>query len=140
MNKEALQSIEFEIATLIRRINASNKKAGSLDRSAYLLLHHISSYGSAGVKALSEDFRLDISTVSRQAAALEQKGYVTRHPDPTDGRAFSLAITELGMKELLETREQRQALVARRIEDWPEEESLLFGQLLRKFNDSLMKE
>lgn len=100
MKEQSLETIEFELAVLVRHITsiASNKKNWTLDRSAYLLLHQIFAHGSAGVKALADEFRLDISTVSRQAAALEQKGYVCRIPDPLDGRAFSFQITDLGKK------------------------------------------
>lgn len=132
MNEHFLEEIELELAILIRRI--TSKKTGNLDRSAYLLLHQIHSHGAAGVKALAAQFDLDISTVSRQAAALEQKGYVTRVPDPVDGRAYSLEITEIGLKALLEEKQNRKARVAEVVKDWNEEEKQIFGELLKKFN------
>jgi len=131
-----METIELELAILIRRVTSisSDKRHGPLDRSAYLLMHRISVDGSAGVKALAEELRLDISTVSRQAAALEHKGYVYRVPDPQDGRAFSLRLTELGAKELAEHRRARLAQVKERLRDWSDEECRSFGRLLRKFN------
>jgi DNA-binding MarR family transcriptional regulator len=132
MNEHFLDTIELELAILIRRINA--KKTGGLERSAYLLLHQINSHGAAGVKALAEEFDLDISTVSRQAAALEQKGYVNRVPDPVDGRAYSFQITDIGIKELLEEKQTRKARVGEVVKNWPDEEKQVFGELLKKFN------
>lgn len=132
MDEQALDIIEVELAILYRRI--SNRKHGNLDRSAYLLLHQISVYGAAGVKALADEFHLDVSTVSRQTAALEQKGYVFRTPDPTDGRAYSLQITELGKRELIESKKARTERIARLIRDWTDEEKQIFGELLTRLN------
>jgi DNA-binding MarR family transcriptional regulator len=136
VEEQPLETIELEMAILVRYLTsiASSKKIGNLDRSAYLLLRQISAHGSSGVKALADEFHLDISTVSRQAAALEQKRYVYRIPDPLDGRAFSLQITELGAKELAECKQTRLARVTEKLNDWSEEERQGFGQLLRKFN------
>lgn len=132
MDKQALDRIEIELAILYRRI--SNRKHGNLDRSAYLLLHQINSYGAAGVKALADEFHLDVSTVSRQTASLEQKGYVSRTPDPSDRRAYFLQITELGRRELLESKKSRTERIEHLIRDWSEEEQRIFGDLLAKLN------
>ncbi|MFB9757386.1 MULTISPECIES: MarR family winged helix-turn-helix transcriptional regulator [Bacillaceae] len=136
MDEHALETIELEMAILLRRATSitTSKKIGNLDRSAYLLLHQIASHGSAGVKALADEFHLDISTVSRQAAALEQKGYVYRVPDPLDGRAYSLQITDLGKKELNEYKQARLVRFEELLKDWSDEEREVFGQLLKKFN------
>ena len=137
MDKRSLESIEIEMAILIRRFTSmtTEKKFGNLDRSAYLLLHQISLHGSAGVKALADEFHLDISTVSRQVTALEQKGYVTRMPDPTDRRASSFQITSSGTQELQAARQARIIRIEELLQDWSDEERDMFGQLLRKFND-----
>lgn len=131
-----LEQIDLELATLIRRATAAtaDKRLGALERSAYLLLNQLSGHGSTGVKALSEQFRLDISTVSRQTAALEMKGYILRQPDPADGRASQFQITELGMRELSETRRARMARFSKLFQDWSDEECRLLGQLLSKLN------
>ncbi|MFC0215780.1 MarR family winged helix-turn-helix transcriptional regulator [Paenibacillus chartarius] len=136
MDEHSLETIELEMAILVRRVTSITtfNKIGNLDRSAYLLLHQISSHGSAGVKALADEFHLDISTVSRQTAALEQKGYVHRTPDPSDKRAFTLQITELGTKELLEHKQARLARITELLKHWSEEECHSFGELLKKFN------
>ncbi|OMF18894.1 MarR family transcriptional regulator [Paenibacillus sp. FSL H8-0548] len=136
MDEYALETIELELALLIRRAIAisTNKSIGNLDRSAYLLLQQIASQGSAGVKALSEQFHLDISTVSRQAAALEQKEYVKRIPDSLDRRAYYLQITALGTKELIDYKNARKAAIAELLQSWSAEEAEMFGQLMKKFN------
>ncbi|RJE90462.1 MarR family transcriptional regulator [Paenibacillus sp. 1011MAR3C5] len=139
MSNRSLETIEFELAVLIRRVMSinANKKGAKLDRAAYLLLHQISVQGSAGVKVLGEELQLDISTVSRQAAVLEQKGYVRKVPDAQDGRAYFYQITELGEADLHEYKQSRLASINRLVESWDEEERDQFGQLLMKFNQSL---
>jgi DNA-binding MarR family transcriptional regulator len=141
LQEQPLESIELELAILIRRLSSitTYNKIGSLDRAGYLLLHQISAHGSAGVKALADEFHLDISTVSRQAAALEQKGFVARVPDPSDGRAYYLQITGDGMEQLKENRHVRLALLAGLMENWSQEELSQFGELLAKFNQTVVK-
>jgi len=136
MNKQSLESLEIEMAILVRRLTSltSDKKIGNLDRSAYLLLHQISTHGCAGVRTLADAFQLDISTVSRQAAALEQKEYVYRIPDPQDRRAYALQITDLGKQELVEYKQARSDRLKEVLKDWSDEECQAFAQLLKKFN------
>lgn len=140
MSEQPLETIELELAILIRRSTSvlTNKKLGNLDRSAYLIMRRIFSKGAAGVKVLAGEFQLDISTISRQAAALEQKGFLYRIPDPEDGRAYNLEITELGIKELNEHKKARLERLTEIVEDWSDEERKVFGQLLKKFNRSFL--
>ncbi|WP_305953364.1 MULTISPECIES: MarR family winged helix-turn-helix transcriptional regulator [Paenibacillus] len=138
----SIDVIELEMAILVRRLVSMTtyRKIGNLDRSAYLLLHQIASHGSAGVKALSDEFHLDISTVSRQAAALEQKGYVKRIPDPVDGRAYSLEMTDMGEEVLNENKQARQESIGKMLSAWSDGERVIFGELLRKFNAAIHEE
>jgi DNA-binding MarR family transcriptional regulator len=139
MDKYSLETIDHELTVLVRRVTSNHKKLGNLDRSAYLLLHQIIACGPAGVKVLADEFQLDISTVSRQVAALEQKGYVYRIPDPLDGRAYTLQITELGTKEFYENQDIRFTKIAANLTGWTEEERQLFGHFLKKYNQSSLK-
>lgn len=136
MKIDSLEIIELEMAIFVRRLTSlsSDKKFGNIDRSAYLLLHQISAHGCAGVKALADVFQLDISTVSRQTASLEQKEYVYRIPDPQDRRAYSLQITELGKHELDEYKKARSVRFKEVLKEWSDDECQTFAQLLRKFN------
>ncbi|MHA6531371.1 MarR family winged helix-turn-helix transcriptional regulator [Paenibacillus sp. BAC0078] len=140
--ENSVDVIELELAILVRRLISMTtyKKIANLDRSAYLLMHQIASHGSAGVKALSDEFHLDISTVSRQAAALEQKGYVRRIPDPVDGRAYNLQLTDVGEEVLQENRQARQDLIDKMLSRWSDGERVIFGELLRKFNAAILEE
>ncbi|AEG59745.1 MarR family winged helix-turn-helix transcriptional regulator [Desulforamulus ruminis] len=140
MDEHSLAMIELELTILLRRASfiTHHHRAGNLDRSAYLLLHQIITHGSAGIKALADEFRLDISTVCRQAAALEQKGYVYRIPNPVDGRAYSLQITDSGIKAYDQHRQARLARITDIVKDWSDEDCEMFGRLLRKYNRSVI--
>lgn len=141
MDKRPLETIELEMAVLSRRLTSIStyKKYGILENSAYLLLHQIATNGSAGVKALADDFHLDISTISRQASALEQKGYLFRVPDPLDGRAYTLQISELGSDMLKKDTDIRRDKFLQLLEDWSEDDRERFGQLLQKLNEAIFR-
>ncbi|MGP4062924.1 MarR family winged helix-turn-helix transcriptional regulator [Halobacillus sp. H74] len=137
MSDKSLELIEQQVTDFIRRIVLTEKHRDSLDRSAYILLRQLSSYGPAGVKALAADLHLDISTISRQAAALVEKSYVEKVPNPEDRRAYFYQITELGSKELEENKQRRYQRLAGVLEEWSEEEKEKFGLLLQKYNQTV---
>jgi DNA-binding MarR family transcriptional regulator len=139
MNENDLERIDYEVVLLIRRA-ALDKELGGLDRSTYTLLTQLSkSEGPAGVKALADEFRLDISTISRQTTVLEAKGYVQRLPDPADGRSSYFQVTEEGMRRLTDARRVRLARYEQLFKDWSDEERRQFGKLLSRLNRTFIE-
>lgn len=134
MSEPTIELIEQQVNDFIRRIVMTEKRKDSLDRSAYILLHQLSSNGPAGVKTLAEELHLDISTVSRQAAALVAKSYVEKTPNSQDGRAYFYQITRLGAKELEKNKQHRFERISEILQDWSEDEREIFGRLLQKYN------
>ncbi|WP_020579150.1 MarR family winged helix-turn-helix transcriptional regulator [Actinopolymorpha alba] len=70
---------------------------------------HVAALGVLSVLSRSDDMRVgqlaetlqvDMSVASRQLAQLEAQGYVGRRPDPDDGRAHLVFLTEAGRHEL----------------------------------------
>ncbi|MGN7453426.1 MarR family winged helix-turn-helix transcriptional regulator [Paenibacillus pasadenensis] len=140
MDPHAVETIEMELAHLIRRLIAETtyrKSGDSLDRAAYLLLDHIAGSGWASVKTLAEEFRLDSSTISRQTAALEKKGHLARRPVENDRRAYTLELTELGRLELERNKQMRTERVGELLEGWTAQEVEQFSRLLQKFGESV---
>ncbi|USK87255.1 MarR family transcriptional regulator [Peribacillus asahii] len=139
MKEDLLETIELEMAILGRRLTSvtPNKAQTNLDRATYLLLLKLFVQGSIGVKVLANELQLDMSTVSRQAATLEHKGYVNKIPDPLDGRASFYQITELGKTELLTYKQMRMERIGELVKEWSDEECEVFGRLLKKFNQAL---
>lgn len=139
MDKESLETIESEISVFIRRIVLSEKRDAKLERSAYVLLRQLSSLGPSGVKSLSESLHLDISTISRQAAALEQRQYIDKIPNPDDGRSYFYRITDSGKRELDESKQRRYDRLSELLKEWSPKEKQNFGHLLKKYNQSVGK-
>ncbi|MGH3497938.1 MAG: MarR family winged helix-turn-helix transcriptional regulator [Nocardioidaceae bacterium] len=120
---------------LMHRIKAS--LSASPDRSSYALLFVISHAGPQRVADLASAVLADASTVSRQAAELVNDGLLRREPDPDDGRASLLGLTDAGRARIDDLTERRLAFFADIVADWTEDELVSFGSLLNRFVDGL---
>ncbi len=93
--------------------------------------------GDCRLKDLAAAMGLDPSTVSREVSGLMAAGLVARHPDPRDGRAAVLALTDAGQDRLTQAHE----LFTRQIDDalagWSPEEARRFGADLSRFAHDL---
>lgn len=139
--QDPIELIEYELTTFIRRavyLDNSDRKIGNLERAAYLLLRQLDEFGPARVKELAESFKLDISTLSRQAAALEAKELIYRFSDPSDGRVSLFTITKLGKQRLKADKQMRLKRYHRMLDDWSGDEKELFGELLIRLNEAFM--
>ncbi|MGZ4160563.1 MAG: MarR family winged helix-turn-helix transcriptional regulator [Neobacillus sp.] len=122
MNQDSLQSIEYEIALLVRLTTSHSPKLGDLDRSEYLLLSELDENGPLGINVLAEKLLLNISTASRQVGTLETKNYIIRYPDPKNGRISLVEITQEGQNILNKVQKARYAVYAEVLHDWTQEE------------------
>jgi DNA-binding MarR family transcriptional regulator len=104
----------------------------------YLLLRQLDEFGPARVKELAEAFKLDISTLSRQAAALENKQLISRSSDPSDGRVSLFDITARGKRMLQSDKQMRLERYHSMLKKWSSEEKELFGKLLMRMNDAFI--
>lgn len=136
---ETIGVIDREITFLVRLAESARRKSGTLERSAYLLLGELDARGSLGIGALAETFRMDISTASRQVAALAEKGLVERSADPNDARVCLLEITPLGRAQLHATRQAWYVEYAAFLADWSEGDRRQFGHLLTRFNQAIVR-
>lgn len=135
---DRIGAIEHEVTLLIRLAESARKTSEALDRSAYLLLGELETSGPLGIAALAQIFQVDVSTASRQTAALEAKGLVQRLPDPTDGRVSLLQITPLGRTQFQATRAARHVLFDDILAGWPEEDCRQFASYLTRLNRSIV--
>ncbi len=104
----------------------------SINRSGHWLLVRVSEQAPARLSEVAEAVDLDLSTVSRQVRDLVAAGLVARTPDPADGRAALLSLTERGAAVLHAVSEDRRRVLAEAIGDWTDEErNALASGLLR---------
>ncbi|HEX5365395.1 MAG TPA: MarR family transcriptional regulator [Acidimicrobiales bacterium] len=92
-----------------------------LDRSAFLLLARLGTE-QRRIGQLAEELSVDVSTVSRQVQGLEDAGFVSRHPHPTDRRACLIAIEDAGRTVLAAHRRARREVFAELLADQPDED------------------
>ncbi|AXB42516.1 MarR family winged helix-turn-helix transcriptional regulator [Amycolatopsis albispora] len=100
-----------------------------LPPGAIALLSLLHRDGEQRLGRLAARLDVDPSVISRQVAPLERAGLVRRRPDPGDGRAGLLAVTEDGDRYLCAHQRRWAELVATALTDWAEEdaEALIAG-------------
>ncbi|HEY2795190.1 MAG TPA: MarR family winged helix-turn-helix transcriptional regulator [Micromonosporaceae bacterium] len=108
-----------------------------LERAAYFLLGRIVADGPARLSVLADDVCLDLSTVSRQVAALEAAHLVQRAPDTADRRASVITATDLGSEVFLRNRENWLAALRDLLSDWSPTERSEFARLFTRLNDTI---
>jgi DNA-binding MarR family transcriptional regulator len=107
-----------------------------VDPMAYPLLFNLRT-SPMRVSALADAVHSDVSTVSRQVSTLVDLGFVTRGPDPDDGRAQALALTAQGEDLLVAIRDSRDRWLSGLLADWDDDDVAAFTQHLRHFASDL---
>ena len=103
-----------------------------VDPMAYPLLFNLAA-APMRVSALAEAVHSDVSTVSRQVSTLVELGFVTRGPDPDDGRAQALTLTDEGLVLLHAIREGRDRWLQGLLARWAGDDVVSFSHHLRHF-------
>jgi DNA-binding MarR family transcriptional regulator len=104
----------------------------SIGRTGYWLLVRVSDVGPIRLSDLAGTVELDLSTISRQIRDLVASGLIARTPDPDDGRAALLSLTDQGTAVLEAMSESRRRVLAQAIAEWTDEErNALASGLLR---------
>jgi DNA-binding MarR family transcriptional regulator len=137
---QALDGLEAALAVLARRLEQASRTSElhrRLDRAGYLLARTLDLVGPIGVNELALHLGLDGSTVTRQATALVDRGFVSRRPDPTDGRAVLLSLTAAGRREVERVRAARLARLRETVADWEPVDVSTLATLLDRLNRSL---
>jgi DNA-binding MarR family transcriptional regulator len=136
-----VEQIEQQLTLLVRRAQKVPLRGSSaepvVERAAYGVLTWLYEAGPLRPSAVAAHFHLDASTISRQVAALERAGLVTREPDAEDRRACRLRLTELGQTVLTRTRSERRQVVRDVLKSWSPGDLATFAFLLDAFNAGL---
>ncbi|WP_212911848.1 MarR family winged helix-turn-helix transcriptional regulator [Streptomyces sp. TS71-3] len=133
-------ALERELTVFLRRARASSGEMAravhpDLEPAAYGLLVCLEEGGQRATD-LAGYIGVGKATMSRQLRALEALGFVAREPDPDDGRAWQIHLTERGRDRLRTVRNARRALYVDRLADWNRSEVAELARLLHQLNEA----
>ena len=133
--KVAAARIVELMARLRRWGMAGTPPLGDVSPSAMALMEYVAAHPGCGVKQLAEGVGLAAPTVSVGVKRLEELGVVERQPDPADGRAVQLFLTDKGRKLHEQVLEFRMRAFSRLLEGLQPEERDELIRLLEKALD-----
>lgn len=95
---EIAAALGLSIGRIARKVRAAKSVVGDLALSESSVLARLDRHGPGSPGSLAEQEGVRPQAMATTLAALEERGLVSRGPDPTDGRRAVLAITEAGRK------------------------------------------
>ncbi|MFC8044233.1 MarR family winged helix-turn-helix transcriptional regulator [Nocardia sp. NPDC057353] len=133
---DALGRLAFELTLLSRHYTgATPRRAGhQLERSAFLILTRLELEHALSLRELAEAFRLDISTLNRQVAAMSRQQLVVRVPDPDGGVARKVQASAKGLALLAADRALGREGLRSVVSEWSEPDLAQLGALISRFN------
>ena len=139
---DTVRHLEHEVGVLIRRVKrVIGERARAVHEdllpASYLMLSYVADHGPARSSAVAEMFTIDKGAISRQVQHLVDLGLLERTPDPADGRATLLVVSEEGRRRLADVADQRRKLLDERLGDWSDDQLASFVQDLARYNAAL---
>jgi DNA-binding MarR family transcriptional regulator len=94
------------LGRLVRRLRAEEPgpHVGRL-----VVLGHLDRQGPASISDLAAIERMRPQSMAQTVTELEASGFVSRRPDPADGRRAFIELTAAGREALMETRNRRES-------------------------------
>ncbi|WP_405822087.1 MarR family transcriptional regulator [Streptomyces sp. NBC_01390] len=137
-------ALERELTVFLRRARANSGEMArevhpDLEPSAYGLLVRLDECGRQRATELAAYIGVGKATMSRQLRALEELGLVAREPDPADGRAWLVHLTDEGRARFRTVREARRARYVRQLAAWDRVEVAELARLLHQLNLGMEK-
>jgi DNA-binding MarR family transcriptional regulator len=105
----------------------------AVDEVTYPVLSGLARTGPCSAAELAGEIGLDRSGVTRRATRLENAGLLRREPDPHDGRATLLTLTEDGQRAVAAMRELLDARIEASLSHWSPDEARTFALQLQRF-------
>ncbi|MFF6997276.1 MarR family winged helix-turn-helix transcriptional regulator [Streptomyces sp. NPDC008313] len=135
-------ALERELTVFLRRARASSGEMArevhpDLESSAYGLLVRLEECGRQRATDLAGYIGVGKATMSRQLRALEDLGLIAREPDPADGRAWLVHLTDEGRARFRTVRDARRNRYVRQLKGWDPREVAELARLLHELNRSV---
>ncbi|GAA3798494.1 MarR family winged helix-turn-helix transcriptional regulator [Streptomyces phyllanthi] len=137
----AFLELERELTVLLRRARAKSGEMAravhpDLESAAYGLLARLDETGPLRATDLAAYIGVGKATMSRQLRALEHLGLVAREPDPADGRAWLVHLTDEGRARFRRVRDARRERYVRQMGGWDRQEVAELARLLHQLNQT----
>ena len=135
ITSETVDQLTTSVSQLLRTgrhvsARAAGHLYGELPPYGWGLLVPLERDGDLRCSALAGHAGVDVSVASRQLGVLERLGYVERRPDPLDGRAALLRLTEAGADALAAARALRSDWALTALAGWDEDDARQLTALL----------
>ncbi|WP_410785218.1 MarR family winged helix-turn-helix transcriptional regulator [Kribbella sp. C-35] len=131
-----IEGVMHAFTRIGRRLKAK-QPGDTLDHSAHIVLFALRCNGALRLSDLAGKLELDASTASRHVRSLEQLGLIRRSPDPDDGRAFRVELTEQGIEQWEASARHRMEVLSAAMEGWSDEDVQTFERLMTRFADGV---
>jgi DNA-binding MarR family transcriptional regulator len=138
---DPIQELGAELRTAIARIYSrfrSERADGELGDAAIAVLTGLDKNGAMTLTQLSERARVTAGSMSQTVNRLADGGYLTRRPDPSDGRRVLLEATESGKRIGAAARAHREGWMTARLAELTDEERATLAraaELMRRVAD-----
>lgn len=116
MPTEELATTATELRAVIGRLSRRLRtEAGTQDLTSTQLevLRRLLQEGPATTSELAREAQMRPQSMSATIAALEREGLVDRSPDPSDGRAIVVSMSEHGTRAIAQSRAAKQGWLTR---------------------------
>ena len=139
---ETLRTLEQEMGVVVRRVRrVIVERARAVDPelqiAGFLVLSFLAGKGPARSADVVEELGIDKGAISRHVQHLIDLGLVSREPDPGDGRASILSVTEEGVLRMDVVAEHRRHNLEQKLADWTDDDLGEFVDALSRYNRSL---
>lgn len=136
------RELDAQLTELVRlardpRLTAKMGAVSAGDSRLFLLLNLLHDRGPTRAADLLATLAVDQSTLSRQLAALVDRGLLRREVDPDDGRAALVVLTPLGRRTIVDARAEWQRTLAELMVDWPDDDRTTLLRLLGRLTVDL---
>jgi DNA-binding MarR family transcriptional regulator len=117
----------------IGRLMRQRGPGETLDSGTFWLMKTLATSGPLRVTDLAVCANLDASTVSRHVAQLHSAGLIERTPDPADGRAQRVKLSDAGTTRIKAALRSRRDLLEKCLESWEPRDLEELDRLLTRF-------